>query len=630
MAAPRVDRHLAAVLMADVVAYTQLMERDESGTLQRVKALRKECIEPIVAERGGRVVKLLGDGILVEFPSVVEAVQAAVDIQKAMAERNAGVPQDKRIDLRIGVNLGDVIYEDNDIYGEGVNLAARLQGIAEPGSVCVPQPVVAQVRHKLDVAFEDLGERRLKHIGEPVRVYQIAFEGRARKRGRAWKPRGPNWRAVAAIALLVMVLGGAAAWRAGWLGPLEELLQDQGGRPRTDVPSIAVLPFADVGGDPSQVYFAEGIAEDVITDLSKVSGLFVIARNSSFAYRTSDLRAVARGLGVRYVMDGSVRRAGEQLRINVRLVDVATGGNLWAERFDGRAGDVFGLQDEIARKVVEVLAVRLTASEQQQLARQKPNNPEAYDAYLQGWRLYLQQTRSSLPKAVTHFERALALDPSYGRAYAALAATYWQGWKRFWHAEFGFGRPPDALFKAEAVLARAIQQPSTLALQLKAEMLVQQGRLDEAIAEAERAVGLDPNDADSHIALAGSLSLAGRASEAVPRVERAMRLNPLYPPHYLYQLGLARFGLGQLEPAAEALERAAALNPEDRWSLRVLLAVYGLMGRDDTGELFKRAQPSLYGWDALTLRGVAYWYPFRDPADAARLREGLRKAGVPD
>jgi TolB-like protein/Flp pilus assembly protein TadD len=386
-----------------------------------------------------------------------------------------------------------------------------------------------------------------------------------------------------------------------------------------------------VGGDASQAYFAEGIAEDVITDLSKVSGLFVIARNSSFAYRgTSDVRAVARRLGVRYVMDGSVRRAGEQVRINVGLVDVATGGNLWADRFDGRASDVFGVQDEIARKVVEVLAVRLTATEQQQLARQKPSNPEAYDAFLQGWRLYLQQTRGSLPKAITHFERALALDPNYGRAYAALAATHWQAWKRFWHAEFGLPRAHDALFKAEGFLLRAMQQPSTLALQLKAEMLAQQAHLDEAIAEAERAVALDPNDADSHIALAGALSLAGRAGDALPRVERAMRLNPLYPPHYLYQLGLARFGLGQMEQATEALERAITLNPEDRWSLRLLLAVYGLIGRENTAELLDRAQQSIWGMDALTLRGVAFWYPFREPTDAVRLREGLRKAGVPD
>jgi TolB-like protein/Flp pilus assembly protein TadD len=445
---------------------------------------------------------------------------------------------------------------------------------------------------------------------------------------RALHPTRYNW--LAAAGLLVLTLA-AISWQNGWLGEFEVPRQEPGALPRSDVPSIAVLPFTNTGGDGGDAYFAEGIAEDVITDLSKVSGLFVIARNSSFAFRQGerDVQAIARRLGARYIMDGSVRRSGERVRINVRLIDSATGGNLWAERFDGGLSDVFGLQDEITRKIVGVLAVRLTAAEQQQLVRREASNPEAYDAFLQGWRLYRQQTRGSLQKAADLFARALALDPAYGRAHAALAASYWQVWRRYWAAEFGFPRAHDALFRAEESLVRAMEHPTTLALQLRVEILSQRGQHGEAIAEGERTVALDPNDADGHVALAGALSLAGRADEALPHIHRAMRLNPLYPPNYLYQLGLAQFVLGQLEQAAEALERAAALNPEDRWSLRLLLATYGLLGRDGTSDLLSRAQRSFYGMDALTVSAVSFWYPFRNEADAARLRMGLSKAGVP-
>ncbi|MGH6904883.1 MAG: adenylate/guanylate cyclase domain-containing protein [Geminicoccaceae bacterium] len=634
MATPRVDRHLAAILAADVVGYARLMERDEVGTLARLKAHRKEFVEPLISEHKGRIVKLMGDGALVEFPSVVEAVQCAVEVQRGMADRNARVPEEERIEFRIGIDIGDIILEEDDIYGEGVNLAARLEGLAEPSGVCLSRPVVDQLRHKLDLAIEDLGELRLKNIGEPVRVYRIVQDRGPRKHAAAtWLPRRRRWSLAAASVLVLLALGGALGWRSGWLGEVEAPLQQQSSLPLPDVPSIAVLPFTDFGDDAAEAYFAEGIAEDIITDLSKVSGLFVIARNSSFAYRngTPDVSVVARALGVRYVMDGSVRRAGEQVRINVRLVDASSSGNLWAERFDGKLHDIFGLQDQITRKIVTVLAVRLTTTEQQQLARQETSSPEAYDAFLQGWQLYLRQTHESLPQAVVLFERALELDPGYGRAYAALAATYWQSWKRYWHDDLGLHRAHDALFKVEELLAQPMRDPTTLALQLKAEMLAQRGRHDEAIADGERAVALDPNDADSYVALAAALNLGGRAQEAMGHVERAMRLNPLYPPHYLYQLGLARFGLGQLDQAAEVLERAATLNPEDRWPLRLLLAAYGLMGRkEEAAELLERARQSWQGMDALSVSGVAFWYPFRNAGDTERLLEGLRRAGVPE
>jgi TolB-like protein/Flp pilus assembly protein TadD len=403
--------------------------------------------------------------------------------------------------------------------------------------------------------------------------------------------------------------------------------------PLPDKPSIAVLPFTNMSDDPGQEYFADGMTEDLITDLSKVSGLFVIARNSVFTYKGKaiEVRQVAEDLGVRYVLEGSVRRAGEQVRINAQLIDATTGGHLWAERYDGSLADIFGLQDKVARKIVAVLAVQLMAGEEQRVASKETVNPEAYDAFLQGWQHYLRQNPENFRKAISYFEKAVELDPQYARAYAALAATYMHVWKRFWHAKVGLRDLHDPRFLAEEFLEKAHLNPTPLAHQVAAGMLSQQGQHEEAIAEAERAISLDPNDADGYIALAGALSLAGRPDEAHQLVQQAMRLNPHYPPSYLYELGLTEFSMERFEKAVEALERASALNPDDRWSLRLLLATYGLLGRkEEAAGLLETLGKSWRGFDPLTVRSVAFWYPFKEPADAERLAEGLRQAGVPD
>jgi TolB-like protein/class 3 adenylate cyclase len=627
-----VARRLASILVADVVGYSRLMAVDEAGTLAQLKAVRKELIEPKTAEHHGRVVKLMGDGILMEFASVVDAVAFAADVQRAMASRSAGVPQDLRITYRVGINIGDVIVDGDDIYGDGVNIAARLQELAEPGEICVARNVFNQVKHKVDLGFDDLGERNLKNIPDPVRVYRVLTAAAPAKTVTAapgTASRARRWPAIAAGVAVVVAIAGVVAW----LRPWQATVVEQMAFALPDRPSIAVLPFTNMSDDPAQEYFADGMTEDLTTDLSKISGLFVISRNSTFAYKNKavEVKQVARELGVKYVLEGSVRRSGDRVRINAQLIDAASGGHLWADRFDGSLADIFDLQDKVARKIVAVLAVQLTAGEQQRVGRKETDNAEAYDAFLQGWQHYLRQNPENFRKAISYFEKAVELDPEYARAYAALAATYMLVWNRFWHVKVGLAYLHDPRVRAEEFLEKALLDPTPLAHQVAAGMLSQQGRHEDAIAEAERAISLDPNDADGYIALAGALSLAGKPEEAHKFVQRAMRLNPHYPPFYLYELGFAEFGMERFAKAAESLERAVALNPDDRWSLRLLLATYGLLGRkEDAAGLLETAGMSWRGFDPLTVRGVAFWYPFKEPADAERLAEGLRQAGVPD
>ncbi|MEE8567876.1 MAG: tetratricopeptide repeat protein, partial [Anaerolineales bacterium] len=392
-------------------------------------------------------------------------------------------------------------------------------------------------------------------------------------------------------------------------------------------------------GDPEQGYFADGMTEDLITDLSKVAGLFVIARNSTFAYKgkSPDIRRVAEELGVRYVLEGSVRRGGDQVRINAQLVDATTGGHLWADRYDGSLKDIFGLQDEVTRNIVTVLAVQLTTGDKERAARRKTENTEAYDAFLKGWEHYLRQRPDDFRTAISYFEKAVDKDPQYSRAYAALAATYWEVWKRFWHQHLGISRGShEPRFRAEQFLAKAMQNPTPLAHQVASAMLLHTQQHEDAIAEAQRAITVDPNDADGYVALANALSLAGQPDKALGWVERAMRLNPHYPPYYLYQLGLAQFGMEQLEKAARTLETATTLNPEDRWSYRLLLATYGMLGRTEDAKAALEAIEGRdeRGWvsyhDPLSIRSSAYWLPFKNSEDAQRLAQGLRQAGIPD
>ncbi len=653
------ERRLAAILAADVVGYSRLIREDEAGTLAALKAHREALIEPKVAERKGRIVKLMGDGVLVEFPSAVEAVHCAVEIQHLIGERNADVPEEKRIVYRIGINIGDIVVEDDDIYGDGVNVAARLEGLAEPSGICVARNVFDQVKDKLDLTIEHLGEREVKNIAEPVTVYRVVLDDKAAALVTpvvqvATQPVYRRWM-IAAAAVFAVAVGGVFWWQP-WAPDVEPASIERMAFPLPNRPSVAVLPFTNMSDDPAQEYFVDGMTEDIITDLSNISGLFVIARNSTFTYKGKavKVRQVAEDLGVRYVLEGSVRRAGDRVRINAQLIDAVTGGHLWAERYDGSLADVFALQDRVTQKIVTALAVNLTAGEQARRAALETDDPEAYDAFLRGWIHYRASTPDDFAKAISFFERAVELDSNYSRAYAALSAIYWsiidKNWSTgtsVWSRSLGI-TTEKSLQLEKHYLEAAMRDPVALAYQVASGRLSRQGQHEAAIVEAGRAIKMNPNDPIGYEAMTAALIYAGRPAEAAIHIKQAMRLDPWFPQEYFYWFGLAEFGMERFESAVETLTNATESNPDDDRSLLILAAAYGHLGRvaeakaviDKANRLRQERQQNLAdsgveaGVNALlvgpyTLKDVDLW-ALNDRKDRDRLSVGLRLAGLPE
>ncbi|MPZ08967.1 MAG: guanylyl cyclase, partial [Kiloniellaceae bacterium] len=493
------ERHLAAILAADVVGYSRLMGEDEPGTLAALKTHRKEIFGPKAAQYHGRTVKLMGDGALMEFGSVMDAVAFAVEVQVAVAQRNSAIPQARQIVYRIGINIGDIIVEGDDIYGDGVNVAARLEGLADPGGICVAHNVYDQVKHKLDLSFENLGEKTVKNIAEPITVYGVLIDDKAAALatplvpGPAGSPR--RWRLLAGGALAVLaVAAGAALWWQPWTPQDEPAFIERMALALPDGPSIAVLPFNNISGDADQEYFVDGMTEDLITDLSKVPGLFVIARNSSFSYKDQqvNVRQVSEELGVRYVLEGSVRRIGDEVRINAQLIDATTGGHLWAERYDRRLDNIFAVQNAITEEIVQALELQLTESDQAR-ADKRPPTPslEAYDLVLRARKFMTRLDRAAALEARRLLHGAVEIDPAYSEAHSLLGFSYFDEW-RVWGAE------------REQSLARA-QELATTAAELSPQdpaphvlsALVHQWRreFDAANAQADEALTLDPQDA---------------------------------------------------------------------------------------------------------------------------------------
>jgi TolB-like protein/class 3 adenylate cyclase/rhodanese-related sulfurtransferase/Flp pilus assembly protein TadD len=636
----REERRLTAILCADVVGYSRLMGRDETGTLASLKAHRKQLVEPKAAQYRGRTVKLMGDGALMEFGSVVDALRFAVEVQCAMRERNAGVPADRQILYRIGINIGDIIAEGEDIYGDGVNIAARLEGLAEPGGICIAGDVYKQTKGKLDLQVEHLGEQAVKNIAEPVTVYRVVLDDKATALvtplvdAPAKVGRARRWQVAAVLAVAAaVVLGGFFWWRAG--GPeFEPASVERMALPLPDKASIAVLPFNNFGTDQAQDYFANGMTEDLITDLSQLSDIFVIARHSSFAYkdRPTTVQQVAEELGVRYLLQGSVQRDGDRLRINAQLVDALSGRHLWAERYDGSAGDVFALQDQVVGQIVAALAVNLTSDESAHVSEAETDVPQAYDAFLQGWDYYRRQTPDDTAKAIAFFQQAIELDPEYGRAYAGLAAAYWRVVSVHWQLAIGVGwlRSYEGLNES---LAKALEKPTSLAYAVSAEWLARQGRPEEALAQLDHALALAPNEADSHVSKARVLNVTGRAEEAEGLVRLGMRLNPHYGPDYLVVLGQALLHQERYAEAAEIIERAVGRQPKLSQHYLTLAVIYGHLGRieDAQSAAKKYTEPEAR---PLTVQNAGLWWYGNifqyDEAYRERLREGLRKAGFPE
>jgi adenylate cyclase len=582
-------RKLAAILVSDVVGYSRLAGADEDRILARFRTLRSDLIDPTIAVHHGRIVKRTGDGSIIEFRSVVDAVNCAIEVQRAMVERNAEVAPDKRIQFRIGIHLGDVVEEsDGDLMGDGVNIAARIESIAEPGGICLSDDAFRQVRDRVKETFVDLGEKELKNIARPVRVYAV---------------------------------------KAGSTGSETASRHPPVGRPALERASIAVLPFVNMSGDPEQEYFADGISEDIITSLSKLAQLFVIARNSSFTFKGKNVHIgeVAKSLGVRYIVEGSVRKSGGRVRITAQLIDATAGGHLWAERFDRDLTDIFAVQDDVTQKIVAALALNLSKDDKQKLLTEHTDNLEAYDLFLRGRELWYRQSKESTCQARELWQRAIELDPGFVPAVFFLSAThildYINGWS---------DSPSQSLEEARvaARLALALDDrypPAHLAL---GAFNLWARQHDAAIREIETAISLNPNYAEAQNELGLILHYAGRSEEALPHFNRAMALNPYFPGHWLHFSAQAAYQLGRYEAAVDILKRRIIRNPDTDASRVLLAASYGQMGlveeaRSAWREVF-RVNP------AYSLEHRRKVLPYKNPEDFERIVEGLRKAGLPE
>ncbi len=647
MAAEQVPRRLAAIMAADVVGYSRVMEADEEGTLASLKKLRQEGFDPKVAEHHGRIVKTTGDGALVEFASAVDALRCAVALQRSFggpSDEEPGEPGSHPLRLRIGINIGDVIIDGDDIYGNGVNVAARLEALAEPGGICISGRVLDQVEKNVDVGFAFLGPQTVKNIDRPVNAYRVLLDAQdagkllgAPTRMRAGSRLGRLWLAAASLALIGVA--GALFWGYQARPTIEPASVERMAHPLPDKPSIAVLPFANLSADTSQDYFADGMTEDLITDLSKISGLFVIARNSTFIYkgRSVEIRQVAEDLGVRYVLEGSVRRADDRVRINAQLIDAMTGGHLWAERYDGTLGDVFALQDDVTQKIVAALAVSLTGKEEARQRARYTNSAEAYDAFLKGWELYQHYSADAFVAAIPHFERAVELDPDYGHAHAALASLYWKSFRQGEPWAMKVNPDPNNWVsvtvtrdKVEQHLKLAMRNPSPLAHQVASALHWQYRQFEEAVSEAERAVALNPNDPDGHVAVAWAEVFYGRPEKALEAIDRARRLDPLRPDRDALVFGMAHISLGNYAEAADALASLHERSPEYR-DVNVPLAVASaylgdLNGAKAAVERYVQASISFQ----TNIADIMGWWPFRREADFRHFAGGLIKAGLGD
>ena len=606
------------------------MNEDEEGTLRAVKETFKSLIDPKVTQYHGRIIKLTGDGALMEFASAVDATTFAVEVQCAMQERNREVPHERRIEYRVGINIGDIIIDSDDIYGDGVNIAARLESLSGPGGICLAQNVFDQVKGKLNLTFARLGERTVKNIPEPISTYSLLLDEKAADLvtpiQSTSSPVRPKLYALSAGAALIVVVM-LVAWLQPWKADFEPAAPHRMAFALPDKPSIAVLPFVNMSDDRSQDYFSDGMTADLITDLSKVSGLFVISRNSTFTYKGKSLkiRTIAEQLGVRYVLEGSVRRTGGRLRINAQLVDATTGGQIWAERYDRNLQDIFGLQDEVVRRIVSALRVRLTASEKHALGREHTKSVKAYDLYLRGRREFARRTREGYSNARSLFQKAIELDPSFARGYAYLAYADARAFRAAWTSE-----PEQLLHQARKMLHKAITLDDSLPLVYFVTGLVELfGREHEkSVVALEKALALDSNYADAYALLAFSLTFSGRPGVALGSMNKAMRLSPHHPLEYLSVLGITYFGLGRYEMSVNEFKKALARNPTGQYERMWLAATYAKLGRIEDAEW--EAQ-ELLGLDPqFSLNRISKVLPFKDPAQLELLLAGLRKAGLPN
>jgi adenylate cyclase len=584
----RVERRLAAILAADVAGYSRLMGQDETGTLARLRAHRREFIDPKISEHKGRIVKTTGDGLLVEFPSVVEAVACAAAIQREMTERNTGVPEEQRIAFRVGVNLGDVIVQDGDIHGDGVNVAARLEALAEPGGICISSTVRDHIGDRLECVFDDMGEQVLKNIARPVRLYRVRTT-------------------MSEVTIVGSSLKGTPALAL------------------PDKPSIAVLPFINMSNDPEQEFFADGITEDIITALCRYPSLFVIARNSCFTYKgqSIDVKQIGRELGVRYVLEGSLRKSGNRIRVTGQLVEAETGNHLWAARYDRDLAEIFAVQDEITQAATIAIAPAIAAAEQQRAMRKAPESLDAWAAFQRGlWHL-VRYSAADNATAQRFFRQAVNLDPTFSGGHRALALA--QGQAAF---DFQIGNTPGFLSEIETLARRAVALDNADAEAHACLSVVfrQRGDVSGALTEAEHALVISPNLSRAHTVFAQALIFSGRPKEGVVSLKLSFRLDPrVRSADRANFMALGLYFAGEYDDAIEAATAAIQGYPEYPHLYRWLAAALGQVGRlAEAGAALERAIAISPGSFDMYVRNRPLFFR---PEDHEHMVEGLQKAG---
>ena len=639
MADQEFKRKLTTILYADVKGYSRLMGRDDEGTL-RVLNPYMDIISKFIKEYNGRIEGTAGDSVLAKFSSVVDAVNCAAGIQRELRVKNEPLPEDKRIEFRIGINIGDIIDNRSDIHGDGVNIAVRTEELADGGGITITRAVYDQVHNNVDCGFEYIGEHEMKNISEPVRVYRVLMDEKdagVLRQGKVKKQLSPRNKKIINILLpgivaVILVATGSTIWN-WYIKPLSIVDEI-----KFDKPSIAVLPFTNMSRDPDQEYFSDGMTDDLITDLSKIRGLYVIARSTVFTYKNKSvkIKEVGRDLGVRYVLEGSVRRIGEKLRINAQLIDSKSGGHVWAERYDGKLDDVFALQESVLKKIVSAMSVKLTSFEVKNITDKKETGViEAYDLYLKGMEHVNRFTPEDLGKAKNYFQKAVKLDPEYGRAWAGLALTYFSATKIRPHGIKAIGELDyaTARLRVRYYLEKGMKNPTLLAYQVSSLFSLQMRYFDRAEAEIERALSSNPNDASFIRTKALIYRATGRYKESINLYKKAMRLDPLNVTDALYGTSLALFLMGKLKEAETVSDRLLThMSDKMNILLAVPAVVYAYAGREkDARDLMNKymksfAHPLIPGSIKLatTVRLIT-----NQKKAAERFARGLHKAGMP-
>jgi adenylate cyclase len=620
-------RKLIAILSADVKGYSRLMGEDEEATVRTITVYR-EVIGSIVQKHRGRVVDSPGDNILVEFASVVDAVRGAVEIQEELKVRNAELPEDRKMEFRIGINLGDVIHEQERIYGDGVNVAARVESLADAGGICISGSGFEQIKNKLKLGYEYLGEHSVKNISEPVRIYKVLMEpeaigkviGEERVEPRKWQRV-----ALAVVTVLLLIVGGLLIWRVA-SPPLEVASVEKMAFPLPDRPSIAVLPFDNLSEDPKQEYFSDGLTDQIISGLSKVPNLFVIARHSTFTYKGKPVKVqrVAEDLGVKYVLEGSVQRTADRIRITVQLIDAIRGHHLWSERYDRDLQDIFAIQDDITMEIMKAMRVKLTRGEQARLwGKHETTNLAAYEKYLEGRAYLLRFTEEDNAQGRQLLEEAIALDTGFAGAYAFL------GWSHFFDARFGWSksRAESAKMAFESA-QKALEMDDTLdyARTLLSAVYLVKRQHEKAVAEAERAIALNPNGALVYNTLAGVVGCSGRWEESIIYGKKSIRHDPFPPLTSFHWLGRAYFMTGQYNDAILTFKKLLDVNPNYLPAHAFLAASYSSLGRE--AEATAAVKEVLRVNPEFSLESYAKILPYKYEADIERYIAALRKAGL--